>query len=99
MKLFYLPGACPLATHIVLKWTGQPCELIAVSRKEIKEPEFLALNPLGAVPVLKDGDFVLTQSSAILEYLAEAHPDSGLLPTEPRERANVRRWLAFCNAD
>ncbi len=99
MKLYYLPGACPLASHIVLEWTATPYELQQVSRTELKEPPFLALNPLGAVPVLTDGDLTLTQSAAILEYLAEIHPEAKLLPDTPRERAEVRRWLGFCNAD
>jgi len=99
MKLYYLPGACPLATHIVLKWIGRPCEFQAVSRTEIKEAAFLALNPVGSVPVLVDGDFVLTQSSAILEYLTEASPQAGLHGRDAKERAQVRRWLGFCNSD
>jgi glutathione S-transferase len=99
MKLYYLPGACPLASHIVLEWTATPYELQLVSRSELKEPAFLALNPLGAVPVLTDGDLTLTQSAAILEYLAEIHPEARLLPDTPRQRAEVRRWLGFCNAD
>ncbi|MBP6017886.1 MAG: glutathione S-transferase N-terminal domain-containing protein [Burkholderiaceae bacterium] len=99
MKLYYLPGACPLATHIVLEWIGKPYELQRMARDELKKPEFLALNPVGSVPVLTDGDFVLTQSSAILEYLADLNPQADLLPQELQARAEVRRWLAFCNAD
>ncbi len=99
MKLYYLPGACPLASHIAAEWAGEKLDLKAVSRDELKQPPFLALNPLGAVPVLVDGDFVLTQSVAILEYIAERNPASGLLPGGIQERAEVRRWMAFCNAD
>lgn len=99
MKLYYLPGACSLASHIVLEWIGKPYETQVVGRDELKQPPYLALNPAGAVPTLVDGDFVLTQSAAILEYLAELSPEAGLLPESPRERAEVRRWLGFCNAD
>ncbi|MEB2399054.1 glutathione S-transferase family protein [Parapusillimonas granuli] len=99
MKLYYLPGACPLATHIALNWANAPYELQAVSREEIKQPAYLALNPMGAVPVLVDGDLTLTQSAAILEYVAETHPEAGLMPDTPRERAEVRRWLGLINAD
>uniref|UniRef100_UPI00333F32D7 glutathione S-transferase family protein n=1 Tax=Castellaniella defragrans TaxID=75697 RepID=UPI00333F32D7 len=99
MKLYYFPGACPLATHIVLEWIGKPYEAHRITREETKRSEYLSLNPLGAVPTLVDGDFVLTQSSAILEYLAELNPQAGLLGNSPRERAETRRWLAFCNAD
>lgn len=99
MKLYYLPGACPLASHIALEWIGNPYEAQAVGRDEMKQAPFLELNPLGAVPVLVDGDLVLTQSAAILEYLAELNPQSGLLPDTPRGRAEVRRWLGLVNAD
>lgn len=99
MKLYYMPGACPLATHIVLEWIGQPYETQAVPRNELKEPEFLALNPVGSVPVLTDGELVLTQSVAILEYLAEKYPEANLMPTDLVARAETRRWLAFVNAD
>lgn len=99
MKLYYMPGACPLATHIVLEWAGQPYETQAVPRDKLKEPEFLALNPVGSVPVLTDGDLVLTQSAAILEYVAEKHPEAGLMPQDIKARAETRRWLGFVNAD
>lgn len=99
MKLYYLPGACPLASHIALEWIGKPYETHAVSRDELKQPAFLALNPLGAVPVLQDDGMTLTQSSAILEYLAEKNPEANLLGKTIQERAETRRWLAFINAD
>src|SRR5690554_1710311 len=99
MKLYYMAGACPLASHIALEWIGQPYETQAVARNALKEPEFLALNPAGSVPVLTDGDLVLTQSAAILEYLAEKHPEAGLMPQDIRARAETRRWLGFVNAD
>lgn len=99
MKLYYLRGACPLASHIVLEWIGKPYTIQLMGRDELKQPPYLALNPAGAVPTLVDGDFVLTQSAAILEYLAELNPELELLPDTVRERAEVRRWLGFCNAD
>src|SRR5690606_875588 len=68
-------------------------------RTELKQPPFLALNPLGSVPVLVDGDMTLTQSGAILEYLAESNPEAGLLPDNIKGRAEVRRWLGLFNAD
>ncbi|HEX7115233.1 MAG TPA: glutathione binding-like protein [Steroidobacter sp.] len=100
MKLYYLPGACSLADHIVLNWVGAQHEAVKVERSALKSPEFLALNPNGAVPVLVDGDFVLTQNAAILGYLAERYPDAKLLGDgTPRGRAEVMRWLGFLNSD
>jgi glutathione S-transferase len=59
---------------------------------EHKTPEYLALNPNGAVPTLVDGDHVLTESRAIMQYLASQHPESGLLPRDEAARADVTRW-------
>ena len=99
MKLFYMQGACPLVSQIAMEWMKQPYELQEVARTELKSPEFLALNPVGSVPVLQHDGFTLTQSVAILEYLCELNPESGLLGSTPQERAETRRWLSFCNAD
>ena len=100
MKLYYSPGACSLADHIVLEWIGQPYEAIRVDREERQQPAFLALNPAGAVPVLDVDGWVLTQNSAILNYLADRFPASGLGGDgTPKSRAEVNRWLAFVNSD
>lgn len=100
MKLYTSPGACSLADHIALQWIGAPFEAQIVSRTDRKQPEFLALNPAGAVPVLQSGEWVLTQNAAILNYLADKFPDAALGGDgTPEGRAEVNRWLAFVNAD
>jgi glutathione S-transferase len=63
-----------------------------------KKPEYLAINPHGKVPVLTDGDFVLPESDAILWYVAEKHPKSGLLPTDAQGRARVLEWCDFASS-
>jgi glutathione S-transferase len=55
--------------------------------------DFLALNPNAMVPVIRDGDFVLWESNAIIRYLATAYGDGALLPAAPRERAKVEQWM------
>jgi glutathione S-transferase len=62
------------------------------TKGEHKAPEYLALNPNGAVPTLVDGDFVLTESRVIMQYLASKKPESGLLPRDEQARADVTRW-------
>lgn len=100
MKLYSSPGACSVADHIVLEWIGKPYTVEIVSREGRATPEFRALNPAGAVPVLEDGDWVLTQNSAILHYLTDLNPEAKLDGDgTPKGRAEVNRWLAFVNAD
>lgn len=100
MKLYYMPGACSLADHIVLEWIGKPYETHMLSREALKGPEFLKINPLGAVPALVDGDLVLTQNTAILEHLAESAPQAGLMGDgSAAARAETRRWLGLINSD
>lgn len=62
------------------------------AKGEHKSPEYLALNPNGSVPTLVDGDFVLTESRAIMQYLAGKKPEAGLLGRDEKERADVTRW-------
>ncbi|MEO5827422.1 MAG: glutathione S-transferase N-terminal domain-containing protein [Luteimonas sp.] len=100
MKLYYSPGACSLADHIVLEWIGKPYEAIAVTSEQRKTPEYLKINPAGAVPALEQDGWTLTQNSAILGYLADTSPEAGLGGDgSPRSRANINKWLALVNAD
>lgn len=100
MKLYYAPGACSLADHIVLEWIGKPYQAQNVSREERQKAEFRKLNPAGAVPVFEQDGWVLTQNAAILNYLADTHPEAKLGGDgSPKGRAEVNRWLAFLNAD
>jgi glutathione S-transferase len=62
------------------------------TKGEHKNPEYLALNPNGAVPTLVDGDFVLTESRAIMQYLASQKPESGLFPRVEQARTDITRW-------
>ncbi|TWI00928.1 glutathione S-transferase [Luteimonas cucumeris] len=100
MKLYYSPGACSLADHIVLEWIGKSYEAVRLSREDRKQPEYLKINPAGAVPALEDDGWVLTQNSAILNFLADSFPESGLGGDgTPKSRAEVNRWVGFINSD
>ncbi|HEY0465747.1 MAG TPA: glutathione S-transferase family protein [Polyangiaceae bacterium] len=95
MKLYYNPLS-PNVRRVRLTAAVLGIELeeklLDFSKGEHKSPEYLALNPNGAVPTLVDGDFVLTESRSIMQYLASKKPESGLLPRDEAARADVTRW-------
>src|SRR5690606_22419263 len=100
MKLFYKPGACSLAPHIVANEAGLDFELVKVdlaSKKTEHEQDFLATNPNGYVPALALSDgVVLTEASVLVQYLADQKPESGLMPKAgDLARYQVQQWLAF----
>lgn len=100
MKLYSKPGACSTASHIALKWTGQPFEVEVLTREALKSPAYLQVNPAGAVPAIVDGDFILTQNAAIMGYIADRHPATRLGGDgSAQQRAEATRWLAFVNSD
>ena len=67
-------------------------EVLDLRKGEQKAPAYLRLNPNGSVPTLVDGDLVLTESRAIMQYLAARKPEAGLLPGDERLRIDVIRW-------
>ena len=66
---------------------------VSFKDKETESPEYRAINPMGKVPALVDGDFRLWESNAILAYLATKFPETKALPTDARGRADADRWL------
>jgi glutathione S-transferase len=100
MRLYHHPmslnarRAVMTALHL-----GAKVELVFVdlAKGAQRQPDFLRLNPNGRVPVLDDDGFVLTESHAIMQYLAERTAGQTLYPAEVRARADVNRWL-FWNA-
>ena len=100
MKLYTKPGACSLADHIALRWIGAPFDVQVMDAAALKSAEYLKLNPAGNVPALEVDGWVLTQNAAILNFLADSFPESGLGGDgTPKNRAEINRWLAFVNAD
>ena len=95
MKLYsFFRSSAAYSVRIALNLKGLPYEYspVHLSRGggEQLRPEFRSVNPQALVPVLQDGDRLLSQSLAIIEYLDEVHPDPPLLPTTPADRARVR---------
>lgn len=104
MKLYYYPGACSLAPHIVLCELGCAFEIERTdiaSKTTASGSDFLAINPKGYVPALAldDGD-VLTEAAPMLLYLADLSPTAGLAPPiASRERLRLMEWLNFVTAE
>lgn len=100
MKLYSFSGSCGLATNIVLAWIDRPYDVQIIQKDDLATPEIRKLNPVSKVPILDDDGWVLYESAAILNYLADKFPDSKLNGDgTPRGRAEVNRWLAVINSD
>ena len=97
-RLYNSPGTAGMAPHILLRELAVPHEMVFVDRDAgaHKTPEYLALNPLGRLPTLVDGDLVIFEAAAICLYLADQHPESRLAPPigDP-DRARLYQWLMF----
>jgi glutathione S-transferase len=100
-----LYGAGP-SRWVKCYWTLRELEIpfepvvVSLQKGDTRTPDFLAMNPFGKIPVLEDGTFRLRESSAICTYLAEQHPEKGLLPKPATpERAHVHQWMSFAVAD
>lgn len=104
MKLYYSPGACSLAPHIVLNEAGLPYSAEKVdlrSKKTAGGADFSRINPKGYVPALElDDGAVLTEGPAIDQYLADQVPDSGLAPKAGTlARYRLLEWLNFISTE
>jgi len=99
MRLYHHPysfnarRAVMAALHL-----GSPVELVFVDlqKGEQRQPQFLRLNPNHRVPVLEDDGFILWESHAIMQYLADKTPRQTVYPAQTRARADVNRWLFWC---
>jgi glutathione S-transferase len=100
MKLYYSPGACSLAPHIVLREAGLAFDLAEVifpAKTVANGMNFLEINPKGLVPVLQldDGE-VLTEAAVILQYVADIAPEKALIPAAgTKARYHVQEWLNY----
>jgi glutathione S-transferase len=97
LKLYYSPGACSLAPHIVLEEQGAPyqLELVSIAEGKTRTPEYLAINPKGRVPVLmtEEGE-TLTEVPAICWYLSQQSSHPLLFPHDKLAGARALEW---CN--
>lgn len=104
MKLYYAPGACSLASHISLHETGLPFEidkLDAATKTTASGEDFMRVNPKGYVPTIRlDDGNILTEGAAVLQYIADRNPASGLAPKAgTMERYRLQEWLTFIGTE
>lgn len=96
LTLYYSPKACSLAAHIALEESGLPYEAVDVNIRvgKNRSEQYLALNPSGTVPALRIDEAVLTESQAILTFVADLVPGRELLPRPGTlERARAHQWM------
>jgi len=97
MKLYVFPPspnarkAAAVVKHLNLR-DVEPV-LVRLHKGEQRSPDYLAINPMGKVPALRDGDLLLWESNAICQYLADCAGDTSFLPADPKIRADIARWL------
>ncbi|TDG04445.1 glutathione transferase GstA [Paraburkholderia guartelaensis] len=104
MKIYYSPGACSLASHIVAREAGIAIQLERVdmsSKRTQGGIDFLTINPKGNVPVLElDDGMFLTEGPAIMQFLADLKPERDLVPRNgTMARYRLQEWLGFINSD
>jgi glutathione S-transferase len=104
MELYYSPGACSLATHIVSREAGIPIELVKVdlgAKKTEKGDDYLRINSKGYVPAVRlDNGQVMTEVATLVQYLADQKPQSKLVPAfGTPERYRAMEWLTFIGSE
>jgi glutathione S-transferase len=106
MKLFYAPGACSLAPHIVLREAGRRFDLERVDLKTLRTAsgaDFLTINPKGYVPALQldgPGSPILTEAPVIMQYIGDLVPDAQLVPPGGTfARYYQQEWLNFLSTE
>jgi glutathione S-transferase len=104
MKLYYVPGACSLSPHIVLREAGVKFDLVKVdlaSHRTEGGSDYMKTNPRGYVPALElDDGSVLTEGPAIVQYIADQYPRANLAPAPTdRRRYDLQSWLNFISTE
>ncbi len=105
MKLYFSPGACSLSPHIVLREAGHQFDLervdLAAKKLKANGADYFSINPKGQVPVLElDSGERLTEGPAIVQYLADQKPASGLAPQNGTlARYRLQEWLNFITSE
>ena len=97
LKLFYATGSCALASHIALEEAGADyqAERLVLKQNDQRRPEYLKINPKGRVPALVTDHGILTETPAILAYVAQTFPAAKLIPADPWSFAQVQSFNSY----
>jgi glutathione S-transferase len=97
LTLYYAPRTCALASHIALEQAGADYGVVRLDFRANaqREPGYLAINPKGRVPALTTPGGVLTETPAILAFVAQTHPQARLAPLDPFAFAQAQAFAAF----
>lgn len=97
LTLFYSPNSCALASHIALKEAGADYSLqrIDFGAEQQRSRDYLAINPKGRVPALATPGGILTETPAILAFIAQTYPQSGLAPADPFRFAKLQEFNSY----
>jgi len=96
LKLYGLPGACPMAVHIILEHLGVDYEAVMVDRDKLTSPEHLAVNPMGQAPSLETEDGLITESVAMLLHIDEKYGQGRVSPPSGSwQRARMMMMMMF----
>ena len=100
LKLFFSPRACSLACHIALEESGLAYEAmpVRIRKGEHKESTYKKMNPWGKIPTLLAGDKVLTETHAILSYIADKASVKLIPKNDPLSRARAHEWMNFLSS-
>jgi glutathione S-transferase len=95
LTLYHQPGACSLASHILLEEAGLDYEAVHIDihSGQNRAAEYLKINPKGRIPALRHGAEIITESPAILSYISGLVPDRAYLPEALIERSRVLEWM------
>jgi len=103
MELFFSPLACSMASRMVLYETGAPATFVEVdpkTKRTLTGLDYFTINPLGLVPALRiDSGEMLLENAAILQFIADRHPDASLAPSAGLARARLQQWLSFIGTE
>lgn len=103
MNLYFSPLACSLATRIALYEAGAEAQFTCVdtkSKRTLDGADYWSIAPMGQVPVLRTDDgLLLTENTAVLQYVAERFPQARLMPDDLNGRAQLRKWLGFIGTE